>query len=130
MRNALEFGANGTHQTKGGDTVSPPSCERETPLTGSFLGGNLHTNVHKSHHFPQQNPIMSGSNAHYPAIRGSFLSEDTAKAWQRLIRCLKLQVIFRKRATNYRGLLRKITCQDKASLGVCHHVLLLAADSR
>jgi len=29
--------------------------------------------------------------------------------WRRLIRCLKLQVIFRKRATNYRALLRKET---------------------
>jgi len=31
--------------------------------------------------------------------------------------CLKLQVIFRKRATNYRTLLRKITYKDKASYG-------------
>ena len=31
-----------------------------------------------------------------------------------LIGCLKLQVIFRKRATNYRALLRKMTCEDKA----------------
>ena len=37
------------------------------------------------------------------------------KGWQRLIGCLKLQVIFRKRATNYRALLRKITYEDKAS---------------
>jgi len=35
--------------------------------------------------------------------------------WQRLIGCLKLQVIFRKRATNYRALLRKMTCEAKAS---------------
>jgi len=31
--------------------------------------------------------------------------------------CLKLQVIFRKRASNYRVLLRKMTCKDKASCG-------------
>jgi len=37
--------------------------------------------------------------------------------WQRLIECLKLQVIFRKRVTNYRALLRKMTCKDKASYG-------------
>ena len=37
--------------------------------------------------------------------------------WQRLVECLKLQVIFRKRATNYRSLLRKMTCEDKASYG-------------
>ena len=35
--------------------------------------------------------------------------------WRRPIGCLKLQVIFRKRATNYRALLRKITYKDKAS---------------
>ena len=35
--------------------------------------------------------------------------------WQRPIGCLKLQAIFRKRATNYRALLRKMTDKDKAS---------------
>jgi len=35
--------------------------------------------------------------------------------WRRLIECLKLQVIFRKRATNRRVLLRKMTYEDKAS---------------
>jgi len=37
--------------------------------------------------------------------------------WWRLTGCLKLQVIFRKRATNHRALLRKTTCNDKASYG-------------
>jgi len=32
-------------------------------------------------------------------------------------RCIQTQVIFRKRATNYRALLRKMTCADKASYG-------------
>ena len=35
--------------------------------------------------------------------------------WRRLLGCLELKVIFRKRATNYRALLRKTTYQDKAS---------------
>ena len=35
--------------------------------------------------------------------------------WRRLIGCLKLQVNFRKRATNYRALLQKMTHEDKAS---------------
>ena len=35
--------------------------------------------------------------------------------WRRLIGSLKLQVIFRKRATNYRALLWKITYKDNAS---------------
>ena len=37
--------------------------------------------------------------------------------WQRSIGCLTLQVIFRRRATNYRALLRKMTQKDKASYG-------------
>jgi len=35
--------------------------------------------------------------------------------WRRLIGCLNLQVIFCKRATNYRVLLREMTYKDKAS---------------
>ena len=37
------------------------------------------------------------------------------KGWRRLIGCLKLQVIIRKRATDYRALLQKMTHKDKAS---------------
>jgi len=37
--------------------------------------------------------------------------------WRRPIKCLKLQVSFRKRATDYRALLRKMTCEGKASYG-------------
>ena len=35
--------------------------------------------------------------------------------WRRPIGCLKLQVIFRKRAINHTALLQKITYKDKAS---------------
>jgi len=45
------------------------------------------------------------------------LCRSRATGWRRLIGCLKLQVIFRERATNYRAFLRKITCKDKASYG-------------
>jgi len=37
--------------------------------------------------------------------------------WRRCIGFLKLQVSFRKRATNYRALLRKMTYEDKGSYG-------------
>jgi len=40
---------------------------------------------------------------------------DVDTVWWRLIGCLKLQFIFRKRATNYRALVRKMTSEDKAS---------------
>jgi len=43
--------------------------------------------------------------------------EATTTLWRRLIGCLKMQVVFRKRATNYRALVRKILYQDKASYG-------------
>jgi len=33
--------------------------------------------------------------------------------WRRLIGCLEMQVIFRKKANNYRALLRKMTYEDK-----------------
>jgi len=36
---------------------------------------------------------------------------------QRPIGCLKMQVVFRKKATNYRALLRKMTYKGKASYG-------------
>jgi len=38
-----------------------------------------------------------------------------SRGWRRCIGCLKLQVIFRKRATNSRALWRKMTYKDKAS---------------
>jgi len=46
-----------------------------------------------------------------------YVYECKHKGWQRPIGCLKLQVNFRKRATNYGALLRKMTCNDKASYG-------------
>ena len=45
------------------------------------------------------------------------LLHSQGTGFRRLIGCLKLQVIFRKRATNYRALLRKIPCEDKTSYG-------------
>ena len=48
-----------------------------------------------------------------------------ATAWQKPIRCLNLQVIFRKRASNYSALLRKMTSKDKAFCGswpLCMHI--------
>ena len=41
--------------------------------------------------------------------------ECHARGWQTPIGCLKLQVTFRKRATNYGASLWEMTCKDKAS---------------
>jgi len=56
------------------------------------------------------------------------MSHSWAPSWstgqRRPIKCLKLQVIFRKRPTNYRALWRKMTYNDKASYGFsppCRH---------
>ena len=46
-----------------------------------------------------------------------YLISEPHSGWQRPIGCLKLYVFFRKRATKYRALLRKMTCKDKASYG-------------
>ena len=42
-------------------------------------------------------------------------SSSFVTGWRRCIGCHKLQVILRKRATNYRALLRKMTSEDKVS---------------
>jgi len=41
--------------------------------------------------------------------------QKRATGWRGLIGSLKLQIIFHKRATKYRSLLRKMTCKDKGS---------------
>jgi len=43
------------------------------------------------------------------------LTEYTYTGWRRLIGSPKLQIIFHKRATKYRSLLRKMTYKDKGS---------------
>ena len=44
-----------------------------------------------------------------------FSSDKSHIGWRRLIGCLKSQVIFHKRATNYGALLGEMTYKDKAS---------------
>ena len=41
----------------------------------------------------------------------------THTGWRRPIECRKLQDSFRERSTNYKALLQKMTCEDKASDG-------------
>ena len=43
------------------------------------------------------------------------VSSHWCTGWRRLIGSPKLQIIFHKRATKYRSLLRKMTCTDKGS---------------
>ena len=55
------------------------------------------------------------SGTHCNTLQHSSKVLHFATGWRRLIGCLKLQVIFRKRATNYRALLWKVAYKDKAS---------------
>ena len=75
--------------------------------------------------------VMSHARAHFtcklchtlePVISqiNKFFSHEhrfTCTGRRRCIGCLRLQVSFRKRATNYRALLQKTTYKDKASYG-------------
>jgi len=47
----------------------------------------------------------------------SYEHRFTCTGRQRCIGCLKLQISFRKKATNYRALLQKMTYKDQASCG-------------
>ena len=47
-----------------------------------------------------------------PHNQDFFSRISLATGWRRISGCLKLPVIFRKRATNYRALLRKMTYKD------------------
>ena len=46
---------------------------------------------------------------------GDGIGSNSSTGWRKPIGCFKLQDIFRKRATNYRALLRKMSYKDKAS---------------
>ena len=60
--------------------------------------------------------VMSNTwMSHVTHINDSCRTHHTG--WRRPIGCLQLQVIFSKRANDYRALLRKMTCKDKASCG-------------
>jgi len=75
-------------------------------------------------HFPQKSLIISGSLAkNHLQLKASYGSSQPCTGWQRPIGCLKLQVILRKRVTDYRALLRKMTCNLRHPMGLHHPVL-------
>jgi len=51
----------------------------------------------------------------FSKVRAAVSLHSHFTGWRRLIGCLKSQVIFCKRATNYMALLRKMSYKDKAS---------------
>ena len=65
-----------------------------------------------------------------PSKAGLGSGNNSATGWRRPIECLELKVIFRKRATNHRALLRKMTFEDKASYGSSPPRMCLKLGSR
>jgi len=71
-----------------------------------------HTLQHVLQHIPSSyttTPLLSKT------LSLPLATPTLATGWRRHIGCLKLQVVFCKRATNYRALLQKMTYKDKAS---------------
>jgi len=96
----------------------------------STLQGSLPENVNALQGTATHWNTLKHTAPHCNSLQHSETHENTPKKiaanhgteWQRPIGCLKLQVIFRKRATMYRALLRKLTCKDKASYSLRHLV--------
>jgi len=61
--------------------------------------------------------VLDDRNRSMRALCDSHDLRDSCIGMRRCIRCLKLQVSFHKRATNYTALLRNTTLKDKASYG-------------
>jgi len=60
-------------------------------------------------------PTTSAPHTWWTVLKSQLYSHCIRTQWRRVIKCLKLQVIFRKRATVYRALSQKMTCRDKVS---------------
>ena len=70
---------------------------------------------------PQKRPTFTGSFAENDLqliYISCALSPSNDTEWRRPIGCLKLHISPRKRATNYRAFLWKMTCKEKAFYGV------------
>ena len=77
---------------------------------------------------------LSASHYSYERIQSLWLADTiiVTTGWRRLIGSPKLQIIFHKRATKYRSLLRKMTCKDKGSYGSsppCTMIVAYVADT-
>ena len=94
-----------------------------SPGYSSYVYGmELHircTDTHKYSHTHKHTYTHTSNVAqsyYLPYILWYYKSEyDICTRWRRTTECLKLQIIFCKRDTNYRALLRKMTYEDKPS---------------
>jgi len=106
---------------------------RESHVAGSFVGLKLHIHVRESWHayegvklckyvfafiWGRQDKLHMSPWYEYKCMRMITWRDASVyicTGWRRPIGCLKLQVFFCKRATNYSALLRKMTYEDTAS---------------
>ena len=75
--------------------------------------------------FVRQKTYCTDMYLNMSAVFSKFAKLEPGTGWRRLIGSPKLQIIFHKRATKYRSLLRKITYKDKGScesLPPCMHL--------
>jgi len=70
-----------------------------------------HSHTHKSFHMQH----VATSNDINFAVTSAIMTRGKHTGWRRLIGSPKLQIIFHKRATKYRSLLREMTYKDKGS---------------
>jgi len=80
-------------------------------------GAHLQTSCHTSEWVMSHIWMSHVTHLNEPCHTCKIHKADTVTGWRRPIKCLKLQVICRKRAINYRALLQKTTQKDKASYG-------------
>jgi len=81
---------------------------------------NVYVYDHMSHGTPVNTSYHTNKWGKAPVWKKEAYLTDNCTGWRRLIRCLKLQVIYRKRATDYRALLRKMTHEDRHPMTLRH----------
>jgi len=98
----------------------PPNTHTHSLSLIPLLTGNHYTYTNKHTHSPH----MLCHIWHVMCVTCDTCDSHTCHTWhmicwgtgwRRFIACLKLQVILRQRATNYRALLREMTFEDQAS---------------
>jgi len=91
---------------------------------------DTHTHTHTYTHVYEQIPLCTCREYNISmcvcmvCVHG--VSYMSATGWRSVIRCLKSQIIFRNRATNYRALLRKMTCDLRHPMTLRHPVYIVS----
>jgi len=78
---------------------------------------SCHANAWVMSHICMSHDTHMNESCHTCVTHLIHTSTFCCTGWRRCIGCLKLQVIFRRRPTHYRALLREMTNKDKASYG-------------